>query len=771
MNIGGLPAGAKRKNDTPDADVFAQTGYADAWSVLDDNAVENSVEEEDLVEEPSLGERWPAFLLIGVAILWMGAALWLMAGTGGLPPRFLEISAMLALATAPVSLLAIALMLLGPTSRRRARDLMQAASRMRAEAEGLQMVMTDVSAQIASNAATLSDHVTTLHERGQATSQAIAETNQSLRDNITTLERQSLLLGAAATSAREEMKTLLTDMPDAESRMNALTDLLRSAGRIVDNQAAGLQAQLLSLSQRAREADQSAATATGSLVSQLERMETTLGAAAGGMDEMGNRLSASLDGLVERAREAADETRRSIDAQGASMLAMIEQNRASFDRAGADASQAIARRIAAVDELVSGISERLALQQAASTTLLDQLQQAVNATETRLAALKDSSAEKTAELTRALAGLTDEAGRVGAGIDDNARAATALNAQLADVREALETCARALETDLPQHLARVHEQAEGSRALIETVLPATLRLQEAAEDASSHVEALGGSLGAHEETLASIGRSATRQVTHIREEAEELARLIEATEARIATISEAADSSLSSAVTHLHEVASKASMRARAALESIVPDAARALSDASAKALSSAVSGPLRDELASISEAGDAAVASARASIERLQSELATLRETSDAIDARIEQVRAENAMAEENSFAHRVSLLIEALNSSAIDVTKILSNEATDSAWAAYLRGDRSVFTRRAVKLLDSGTSREIARKYDEDPEFREQVNRYVHDFEALIRRVLANRDASPLSVTMLSSDVGKLYVALAQAIERLRN
>jgi hypothetical protein len=115
--------------------------------------------------------------------------------------------------------------------------------------------------------------------------------------------------------------------------------------------------------------------------------------------------------------------------------------------------------------------------------------------------------------------------------------------------------------------------------------------------------------------------------------------------------------------------------------------------------------------------------------------------------------------------------LLIESLNSTAIDVTKILSNEVTDSAWPAYLKGDRGVFTRRAVRLLDRNDAREIARHYEEEPEFREQVNRYIHDFEAMLRRILADRDGSPLGVTILSSDMGKLYVALAQAIERIRS
>jgi hypothetical protein len=44
------------------------------------------------------------------------------------------------------------------------------------------------------------------------------------------------------------------------------------------------------------------------------------------------------------------------------------------------------------------------------------------------------------------------------------------------------------------------------------------------------------------------------------------------------------------------------------------------------------------------------------------------------------------------------------------------------------------------------------------------------VHDFEGIMRLLLSTRDGNAIGVTLLSSDIGKLYVALAQAIERLR-
>ncbi|WP_204305646.1 hypothetical protein, partial [Klebsiella pneumoniae] len=90
-------------------------------------------------------------------------------------------------------------------------------------------------------------------------------------------------------------------------------------------------------------------------------------------------------------------------------------------------------------------------------------------------------------------------------------------------------------------------------------------------------------------------------------------------------------------------------------------------------------------------------------------------------------------------------------------DITKAFSADVTDSAWSAYLKGDRGVFTRRAVRLLDPSETRDIHRLYEDDEDFRENVNRYIHDFEAMLRQILALRDGSPMGVTLLSSDMGK--------------
>ena len=140
------------------------------------------------------------------------------------------------------------------------------------------------------------------------------------------------------------------------------------------------------------------------------------------------------------------------------------------------------------------------------------------------------------------------------------------------------------------------------------------------------------------------------------------------------------------------------------------------------------------------------------------------------ALEAHIERNREAQRQDSGEDFARRVSLLMDSMNSASIDVQKILSDEVDEKAWNSYMKGNRGVFTRRAARLLGGTETRAIAAQYEGDPEFQGSVNRYVHDFEAMLRRVLAERDGGMIAVTLMSSDMGKLYAALSQAVERAR-
>jgi hypothetical protein len=202
----------------------------------------------------------------------------------------------------------------------------------------------------------------------------------------------------------------------------------------------------------------------------------------------------------------------------------------------------------------------------------------------------------------------------------------------------------------------------------------------------------------------------------------------------------------------------------------VIPASADKLSDETRQALERVIHESVEERLREVEGVAARAVESARAASDRLTQQVLTLGQSAAALEQHIEQTNREQREKDSEAFARRVSLLIDSMHSAAIDVGKILSDEIDDKAWGAYLKGNRGIFTSRAVRLIGGSETRAIRTHYESDAEFQRSVNRYVHDFEAMLRRVVAERDGGMIAVTLMSSDMGKLYAALAQAIERKR-
>lgn len=192
---------------------------------------------------------------------------------------------------------------------------------------------------------------------------------------------------------------------------------------------------------------------------------------------------------------------------------------------------------------------------------------------------------------------------------------------------------------------------------------------------------------------------------------------------------------------------------------------------ASAELVASSVQSHATDAILRIDSASERALAATTSTASALQSQLVEIDALAGNLEQRVAGLRAAAADRADKDFSRRVTAITDNLNSAAIDISKVVSQDVSETAWAAYLKGDRGIFTRRAVRLLSAEQVRDIGALYDSDGEFREHVARYITDFENLLRSLLATSDGHALSVTVLGSDMGKLYVALAQATERLRS
>lgn len=165
-----------------------------------------------------------------------------------------------------------------------------------------------------------------------------------------------------------------------------------------------------------------------------------------------------------------------------------------------------------------------------------------------------------------------------------------------------------------------------------------------------------------------------------------------------------------------------------------------------------------------VDEAGKQATKAAR----KVGDETERLAGRAEMFVTRADQLEDKYSKNMQEDFVRTASLLIDSLSSGAFDLSKALETEIPDNVWRKYLDGDTSIFARRSVKIGSSKTRKMVAKRYEEDAEFRDHVTKYIRDFEHLMERVDSLSGANAVSITMISSELGKLYVMLAQAMKK---
>ncbi|WP_288937743.1 hypothetical protein [uncultured Sphingomonas sp.] len=719
-------------------------------------------------EAPSRAWVLPVVALV-VSLAWLVGMLWLVRDDVALLSPVALVELIAALAVVP-ALLGIICLLVMRTSRAEARRFGDTARAMRTEAASLERTVAVLSRSLDANRRVLAEQISSLMTMGDGANERLLAVGRGLSAEVAAAEAHARTLREVATTAQASVDVLLATLPRAQDEIEAARAQLEASGLTAGRHAAALEGQLAALAERGREADLIAGGAAQRLAAHLARMEATSETAGARLEAVTSEMSGSVDALLGRTADAIDEARKGIATQGDAMLAMLRANQAALDSAARNSADALAERIGAVENVIDRVVTRLERHRAASDDMIVVIDAEIDRVETRMDALHTQGVERSQMLAASISALGGSADAMTEALRTGEAMATRTIGTTESLLIALDAAAREIDETLPEALARLDARIASSKQVVVAAKPELLALVTAAESTHDAIEAIAGVIADQRRTLDTLSNTLLQTLTEGRSKADSLGTMVDETIERTHRFAEEAAPRLVEALLRVRDTASTAADRARETLASVIPEAAAALEEASTVAMRRAASDTVERQVRAIGEATDDAVAAASRATERLSAQVQEILDKTALVETRIEDARTEREEADRNSFARRASLLIESLNSAAIDVTKAFAPEVSDSAWAAYLKGDRGVFTRRAVRILEPADAREIARLYDDDATFRETVNRYIHDFEGMLRTILAQRDGSPLGVTLLSSDMGKLYVALAQAIERLR-
>ncbi len=494
----------------------------------------------------------------------------------------------------------------------------------------------------------------------------------------------------------------------------------------------------------------------GEAVAEVTRIdEAALASANAKLRDLMAEAESVDDRISERNRLFADETQR---------------RQTEFAAAEEDARATLAQRLSTLDDIIAERREAQAEQLSLMAAEGEELGEQIAALGATFETVSRQGRQARDELSQSIGLLSEKLVESSEALDGTDMAVASLTDASVRLLELIQASAKHSRDDLPAameaseaRLAGIEHRAQEVKDLLEQAKTAgeSLTASMDAADARSR-EAMEGV----NDFQATFGETAAAQVDGI----ERLRASVAALGDESAAVAERAQGELRDAI----EALETSARNALAAIENEQAERISSIADAVGEKSAGAIDRAMREHTEEAISALDTATArSAEAGREvtrQLRDQLAKVNELTGNLESRISHARERATEDVDNDFSRRVALITESLNSSAIDIAKVLSTEVTDTAWASYLRGDRGIFTRRAVRLLDNTEAREIAELYDVDHDFREHVSRYIHDFEAMLRTMLSTRDGNAVSVTLLSSDMGKLYVVLAQALERLR-
>lgn len=760
-------------------DGTAMSGEPDSGPAVPDTGADHSPVFEEEWEEPTpRGSRLLPVLAILVVAGWTGFFGWshLADFTAGLTPS--EGSALVSAWAVPVVLVVGLWLLAMRNSTREAGRFGAAAHLLATESQALERRLAAVNAELSLARDFIAAQSRDLEALGRMAAERISANAAQLQDLIRDNGVQVNAIGEVSEAALSNMDKLRDRLPVVANSARDLTSQIGHAG----NTAQVRLEEMISAFERLnafgqasdRQVDALRENTTATLATFEERLVALQAAqsaahqrfttAAQDMQDRVVQAIADIQQIDESAitnsrlrvvalGEAERKVRESVAESDAAFAAAQAERSVALELAQREALAALDQRIADFDAAAAKRHEEHLAHVASLAARGEELAARLADLDAEMARLAEAGGEESARLAEASKALTRNLEQGRGLLDDNRLRIASLTDGSVRLLELIRAAAEHSEGALTRGVGEADTQLSSFETRLAALATALAEVESKGSAVVGHVAA--GTAGSVE-LLATLGTLEDRLYA-IKGQANELAT------------ASAAD--LQAAVASLEEAATTTLAQLQAGQADCVRAIAEELGEQANTILRETMAASGAAAIADLQQATGEAVEQGRATASQLRDQLAKVNQLASNLEQRVAQARTQAEEQVANDFTRRMALITESLNSCSIDIARALDAEVADTAWSSYLKGDRGIFTRRAVRLLDNQEVRAIADVYDTDEELRLAVNRYIHDFEAMLRPILSTRDGNAMAVTLLSSDIGKLYVVLAQAIERLRD
>jgi predicted nucleic acid-binding Zn-ribbon protein len=603
----------------------------------------------------------------------------------------------------------------------------------------------------------LEDRIGALGARLEAIATPVEAQHAALTGATTRLEATAARLAETNAQTEKATATLAAETPAAIAQAEKLLGLLATATTDLRSQLAETEAMLARLHASAAEADAVAQTAAAGVAGRVAELETASATAQAAIAAPLAQLVEGVDAAFARTARAMDTTRDGVHAQTNAMLASVEQARVTLDHIGGETARQVDARLAALLTTAAALGAEVETQTARAHDLIDDVAKGFAILDAKLGNAAATGTSTLDSISERMNEARDAIFRLGEPIAATESALGSVEARLASLGEAASTTFGSLDVALPAALPRLEDMAIRLSELHDRADQLSLPLQSGGDSIAAAQDQLDRARASLETAATQLGQ----ELTTARDALNEIDSLTGST-------SLAASSQLIEVFARVREIANQTAGTMRETLSNVVAEAEAALDQAGSTRAELAFGAPIRASIAEVEVLQERVAAVGQASAERVTQRLLALTETVAKVESRIDEVDTRFEVRARNTLSKRAGRLVASMQAAAIDMAALLAFDMEDTAWDAYLGGDKSIFARRLVERLDTGGTRAITRHFEHDPEFRTQATHYIEEFETLIAQVLPDREGHTLAVTLLSSYIGKLYITLAQATGR---